>query len=98
MAKPNLYPLNDKIVVKRIEAKDKTTGGIVLPDAAKERPAEGVIVAVGRGRVTDEGRLVEPQVAVKDRILFSSYGGMEIKFEGDDYLIMTENDVLAVLK
>jgi chaperonin GroES len=89
-------PLGDRVLVKRIEAEEKTTGGIVLPDTAKEKPKEGKIVAVGEGKTLESGKRSELQVKVGDRVLFSSYAGTEVKIDGDDYLIMREEDILAV--
>jgi chaperonin GroES len=95
--KVNVQPLNDKIVVKRLEAEETTKGGIVLPDAAKEKPKEGVVVSVGSGRLLESGKRAEFQVKEKDRVIFSSYAGTEVKLNGEDYLIMNEDDVLAVI-
>ena len=97
MAKINLRPLNDKIVVQRIEAEEKTSGGIVLPDTAKEKPKEGVVVALGNGRLLDSGERANMQLKAKDRVLFSSYAGTEVKVNGEEYLIMNEDDVLAIV-
>jgi len=88
-------PLGDRVLVKRIEAEEMTKGGIVLPDTAKEKPKEGEIVAVGEGKMLDNGKRATPQVNVGDRILFTSYAGTEVKIEGEDYLIMREEDILA---
>ena len=93
-----IEPLNDKIVVKRLEAEEKTAGGIVLPETAKEKPKEGKIISVGPGKVLDNGERSEMQLAEGDRVLFTSYAGTEIKIDGEDYLIMSEEDVLAVVK
>ncbi len=98
MAKINLRPLNDKIVVQRLEAEEKTKGGIVLPDAAKEKPKEGVVIATGSGRLLDSGKRADFQVHEKDKVLFSSYAGTEVKVDGEEYLIMNEDDVLAVVE
>ena len=84
------------MLVKRIEAEEKTKGGIVLPDTAKEKPKEGEIVAVGEGKMLDNGKRAAPQVKVGDRILFTSYAGTEVKIEGEDFLIMREEDILAI--
>ena len=92
-----LHPLRDKLVVERLEAQDKTKGGIHLPDAAKEKPKEGKVIAVGEGKVLDNGTRVKPQVKVGDKVLFTSYAGTEVKIDGKEYLIMSEEDVLAVL-
>jgi chaperonin GroES len=91
-------PLGDKILVKRLEAEEVTKGGIVLPDSAKEKPREGRIVAVGPGRVLDDGTRGTLQVKAKDRVLFTSYAGTEIKIDGEEYLVMSEDDVLAVVE
>jgi len=96
--KMNVRPLNDKIVVKRVEAEAKTKGGIVLPDAAQEKPREGVVVSLGLGKLLDSGERASFQVKEKDRVIFSSYAGTEVKLNGEDFLIMNEDDVLAVLK
>jgi chaperonin GroES len=97
MAKLNIRPLNDKIVVKRVEAEEKTKGGIVLPDTAKEKPKEGVVMSLGNGKLLDSGERAKFQVKEKDRVIFSSYAGTEIKIEGQEYLILNEDDVLAVV-
>ena len=97
MAKLNIRPLDDRLVVRRVEAEEKTKGGIVLPDKAKEKPQEGEVLAVGTGRLLDDGKRAAMQVKVKDRVLFSSYAGTEVKLNGEEYLIMKEDDVLAVL-
>ena len=98
MAKPRVKPLNDKVLVSRLEAEEVTKGGIVLPDSAKEKPKEGKIIALGDGRLLDDGKRAPFQVQVGDRVLFSSYAGTEIKIEGDEFLIMGEDDILAVVK
>ena len=97
MAKLNLRPLNDKIVVKRLEAEEKTSGGIVLPDTAKEKPREGKVVSLGEGKLLKVGGRANFQVKKNDRILFSSYAGTDVKVGGDEYLIMSEDDVLAIV-
>ena len=89
-------PLGDRVLVKRIEAEEKTKGGIVLPDTAKEKPKEGRVEAVGEGKMLDNGKRATPQVKVGDRVLFSSYAGTEVKVDGEDFLIMREEDILAV--
>ena len=93
-----LRPLNDKIVVKRLEAEEKTKGGIVLPDTAKEKPKEGKVISLGEGKLLDTGKRVPFQVKKNDKILFSSYAGTEVKVNGEEYIIMQEDDVLAVLE
>ncbi len=90
-------PLGDKILVKRLEAEAKTKGGIVLPDSAKEKPREGRVVEVGPGKVLDDGSRGAMQIKKGNRILFTSYAGTEIKVDGEEYLIMGEDDVLAVV-
>ncbi len=98
MAKNTLRPLNDKIVVKRLEAEEKTKGGIVLPDTAKEKPREGKVVSTGDGKVLKDGSRAPFQVKKNDRIIFSSYAGTEIKMDGEELLIMSEDDVLAIVE
>jgi len=98
MAKLKVRPLNDKIVVKRVEAEEKTKGGIVLPDTAKEKPKEGVVVSLGTGKLLDNGSRASFQVKEKDRVLFGSYAGTEVKIDGEEYLILNEDDVLAVIE
>lgn len=92
-----LRPLGDRIVIELIEAEEKTASGIVLPDSAKEKPQEGKVVAVGTGRVLENGTRVELDVKEGDRIIFSKYAGTEVKYEGNEYLILRESDVLAVI-
>jgi len=98
MAKLKIRPLNDKIVVKRLEAETKTKGGIVLPDTAKEKPKEGVVVSLGSGKLLENGSRAQFQVKEKDRVIFSSYAGTEVKVEGEEYLVLSEDDVLAVVE
>ena len=90
-------PLADKILVKRLEAQEITKGGIVLPDSAKEKPKEGRVIEVGPGKVMDDGKRSVMQLKKNDHVLFSSYAGTEIKIDGEDFLIMSEDDVLAVV-
>ena len=90
-------PLGDRIVVKRLEAESQTAGGIVLPDSAQEKPQSGKVLAVGTGRILDNGSRGHMQVSEGDRVLFSSYAGTEIEVDGDELLIMSESDVLAVM-
>lgn len=90
-----LKPLGDRIVIELVEAEEKTASGIVLPDTAKEKPQEGKVVAVGTGRVLDNGERIAPEVSVGDRIIFSKYAGTEVKYEGQEYLILRESDILA---
>lgn len=93
----NLKPLADRVIVRVIEAEEKTKGGIVLPDTAKERPQEGEVLAVGSGRRLDDGTVVKPQVKVGDKVLFAKYGGTEVKLDGTEYLILREEDILGIL-
>ena len=93
-----IRPLNDRILVKRLEEEEKTAGGIIIPDSAKEKPAEGEIVAVGPGKLSDTGERVAMDVAVGDRVLFSKYGGTDVKLDGEDFLIMREDDILGVIE
>jgi chaperonin GroES len=93
----NLEPLNDKIVVKRLEAEDKTAGGIVLPDTAKEKPKQGRVLSLGNGKLLESGKRAAFQVKEGDRVLFTSYAGNEVTVDGEEYLIMTEDDILAVI-
>ncbi|HET6575758.1 MAG TPA: co-chaperone GroES [Fimbriiglobus sp.] len=92
-----IIPLNDKIVVERLEADDKTAGGIILPDTAKEKPKQGKVLAVGDGKQLESGKRAAFQVKVGDRVLFTSYAGNEVNVDGKEYLVMTEDDVLAVV-
>jgi chaperonin GroES len=93
-----LTPLADRVIVKRVEAETKTKGGIVLPDSAKEKPKRGKIVAVGEGKRLDSGQLVKPSVKVGDEVLFSSFAGTEVTVDGEELLIMTQEDILAVVR
>ncbi len=94
----NLKPLQDRILVQRVEEEKTTKGGIIIPDTAKEKPAEGKIIAVGSGKVADDGKRIAMDVKVGDRILFGKYAGTEVKIEGEEYLIMREDDVLGVIE
>jgi len=98
MAKMKMRPLGDKIIVKRVEADDVTAGGIVLPDSAKEKPKRGTVRAVGNGKLLDSGDRGTMQVKQNDQVLFTSYAGTEVKIDGDEYLIMSEGDVLAIVE
>ena len=93
-----IRPLNDRILVKRLEEEATTAGGIIIPDSAKEKPAEGEIVAVGPGKLNDKGDRSTMDVKPGDRVLFSKYGGTDVKIEGEDYLIMREDDILGVVE
>lgn len=93
-----IRPLQDRIIVKRIKEEEKTKGGIIIPETAKEKPSEGEIVAVGKGKVLENGTVLPLDVKVGDRILFSRYGGTEVKIEGEEHLIMREDDILGVIE
>ena len=90
-------PLHDRILVRRIEAEEKTAGGIIIPDTAKEKPSEGEVIAVGPGARDESGKLTPLDVKVGDRILFGKWSGTEVKLDGEDYLIMKESDIMGVL-
>ena len=93
-----IRPLQDRILVKRLEGEEKTKGGIIIPDSAKEKPAEGKVVAVGKGKVDDEGKSHALDVKKGDKILFSKYAGTEVQIEGDEHIIIREDDVLGVIE
>jgi len=93
-----LRPLQDRILVQRVKEEDKTKGGIIIPDTAKEKPVEGRVIAAGIGKLSEEGNRIALEVKKGDRILFGKYSGNEIKIEGEEYLIMREDDVLGVIE
>ncbi|MCH7773304.1 MAG: co-chaperone GroES [Bacteroidetes bacterium] len=97
MSKLNINPLGDRIVVKPMEAEEKTKGGIILPDTAKEKPVEGSIMAAGPGRKSDDGKIVEMEVKVGDKVLYGKYSGTEVTIDGEEYLIMRESDIFAIV-
>ncbi len=97
MAKMNLKPLGDRVIVKPMEAEEKTKGGIILPDTAKEKPIEGTIVAAGPGKVADDGKAIKMEVKVGDKVLYGKYSGTEVTVEGEEYLIMRESDIFAII-
>lgn len=92
-----LKPLGDRVVIELVESEEKTASGIVLPDSAKEKPSEGKVIAVGTGRVLDNGERVALEVKENDTIIFSKYAGTEVKYQGNEYLILRESDILAVI-
>ena len=92
-----ITPIGDRVVIQRLAAEDTTKGGIILPESAKEKPREGVILALGTGKVLKNGERAEFSVAVKDRVLFSSYAGTEVKVDGEEYIILSEDEILAVV-
>ena len=93
-----IRPLQDRVLVKRVEEEQKTKGGIIIPDTAKEKPQEGKVVAVGKGKVNDDGKLTPLDVKAGDRILFGKYSGTEVKIDGEEHLILREDDILGVLE
>jgi chaperonin GroES len=97
MAKINLKPLADRVIVKPMEAEEKTKGGIILPDTAKEKPIEGTIIAVGPGKITEDGKQVKLEVKEGDKVLYGKYSGTEVTVEGEEYLIMRESDIFAII-
>jgi chaperonin GroES len=97
MAKMNFRPLHDRVVVQRIDAEEKTKGGIIIPDSAKEKPQEGKILAVGPGGRDEAGKLIKPDVRVGDRVLFGKWSGTEVKIDGEDLVIMKESDIMGVI-
>ena len=92
-----LRPLHDRVLVRRVEAEEKTAGGIIIPDSAKEKPAEGEIVAVGTGSRSDDGKITPLDVKAGDRVLFGKWSGTEVKVDGEDLLIMKESDILGII-
>ena len=94
----DIRPLHDRIIVERLEEETKTAGGLIIPDTAKEKPQQGEVVAVGKGKKTEDGKVIPMDVKVGDKVLFGKYAGTEIKLEGQDYLIMREDDILGVVE
>jgi chaperonin GroES len=94
----NAKPLQDRVIVKRVQEEEKTKGGIIIPDTAKEKPVEGKVIAVGSGRIMENGKKVPLQVKKGDRVLFGRYAGTEIKIDGEDLLIMKEDDIVAIVE
>lgn len=95
--KLKIRPLHDRIIVKRLDEEQKTKGGIIIPDSAKEKPQEGEVLAVGNGKILDDGKVMPLDVKVGDKVLFSKYSGTEIKLEGEEYVIMREDDIQAII-
>jgi chaperonin GroES len=93
-----IRPLQDRVIVKRVAEEAKTKGGIIIPDTAKEKPMEGLVISVGKGKTADDGKLIKPDVKAGDRILFGKYSGTEVKIDGDELLIMREDDILGILE
>jgi chaperonin GroES len=96
--KMKIRPLQDRVIVKRLEEEEKTKGGIIIPDTAKEKPQEGKVIAVGKGKVTEDGKVIPLDVKPGDKILFGKYSGTEIKIEGEEHLIMREEDILGIIE
>jgi chaperonin GroES len=94
----NIRPLHDRIIVERVEEENKTAGGLIIPDTAKEKPQQGRVIAVGKGKMTEDGKVIPMDVKVGDKILFGKYSGTEIKVEGKEYLMMREDDILGVVE
>lgn len=97
MAQINVRPLHDRILVRRMAEEEKTAGGLIIPDTAKEKPQRGEVVAAGKGRITEDGKVLPLEVKVGDSVLFSKYSGTELKLDGKEYLMMNEADVLGIL-
>jgi chaperonin GroES len=93
-----IRPLHDRVIVKRVEEEDKTKGGIIIPDSAKEKPSEGKIIAVGKGKLLDNGQMLALEVKKGDKVLFGKYAGTEIKVDGEEHLIMREDDIIAIVE
>jgi chaperonin GroES len=93
-----IRPLQDRVIVKRVAEEEKTKGGIIIPDTAKEKPMEGLVVAVGKGKTAEDGKLIKLDVKAGDRILFSKYAGTEVKIDGVEHLIMREDDILGIIE
>jgi chaperonin GroES len=93
-----IRPLQDRVIVKRIEEEEKTKGGIIIPDTAKEKPQEGKVVAAGKGKITEDGKVIPLDVKAGDRILFGKYAGTEVKIDGEEHLIMREEDILGIIE
>jgi len=93
-----ITPLQDRVLVKRLEEEEKTKGGIIIPDTAKEKPMEGKVVAVGKGRIKEDGTVLPLEVKAGDKVLFSKYAGTEIKIDGEEHIIMREDDILGIMK
>jgi chaperonin GroES len=93
-----IRPLQDRVIVKRLEEEEKTKGGIIIPDTAKEKPMEGLVIAVGKGKTADDGTVIKLDVKAGDRILFGKYSGTEVKIDGVEHLIMREDDILGIIE
>ena len=98
MREMKIRPLQDRVIVRRLEEEEKTKGGIIIPDTAQEKPQEGKVIAVGKGKVTEDGKVIPLDVKVGDKILFGKYSGTEIKIGGEEHLIMREEDILGIIE
>jgi chaperonin GroES len=98
MQKMKVRPLHDRVIVKRIEEEETTKGGIIIPDTAKEKPSEGKVIAVGNGKLLDNGKLQPLEVKAGDKVLFGKYAGTDIKVDGEEHLIMREDDIIAIIE
>ena len=98
LSKVKIQPLGDRVMVKPVEQKETKRGGIIIPDTAKEKPMEGLVISVGKGKTADDGKLIKPDVKAGDRILFAKYSGTEVKIDGVEHLIMREDDILGIIE
>ena len=96
--KRKFRPLHDRILVKRLEAEERTSSGIIIPDNAKEKPMEGEVIAIGNGKTLEDGKVLKPDVQIGDKVLFSKYSGTEVKLEGEEHLILKEDDLLGIIQ
>ena len=94
----SIRPLHERVLVQRLEEEEVSKGGIIIPDSAKEKPAEGKVISTGKGKVTDDGKVIPLDVKAGDKVLFSKYAGTDVKIDGEDYLIMREDDILAIME
>jgi len=94
----NIRPLHDRVIVERVEEETRTAGGLIIPDSAKEKPQQGKVIAVGKGKITEDGKVLPLDVKVGDRVLFGKYAGSEVKIDGKEYMMMREDDVLGVIE
>jgi chaperonin GroES len=94
----NIRPLHDRIIIERVEEETRTAGGLIIPDSAKEKPQQGKVIAVGKGKITEDGKVLPLDVKVGDRVLFGKYAGSEVKIDGKEYMMMREDDILGVIE
>jgi chaperonin GroES len=95
---PKITPLHDRVIVRRVEEEEQVRGGIIIPDTAKEKPQEGEVIAVGKGKLLEDGKRVAPEVKAGDKVLFGKYSGTEIKLDGDEFLILREDEILGIIE